>query len=116
MLRRNSLLGASALLVFATAPALAADESTASLEERVKLLEKLVTEQQKTITQQQQELTKHQIQLQVLRSDQLGFLRAGATSATDTLPAIDTQTAQDTGTGTTSQAPAEPATPPTSET
>lgn len=116
---RNGLLGASALLALATSPALAAD-STTSLEERVKLLEKLVTDQQKTISAQQQELTKHQVQLQVLRSDQLNFLRAGATSATDTLPPMDSQTAQDTsqdtGTGTTAQGTTQPATPPASET
>jgi uncharacterized coiled-coil protein SlyX len=112
--RKTCLIGVSALAMMAAAPALA-DEAASDLEQRILQLEKVVAAQQKTISSQQQELTKHQIQLQVLRSDQLNFLRAGATSATETLPPMSAQTAQDTTTpetttpGTTS--PAAPTAP-----
>jgi uncharacterized coiled-coil protein SlyX len=94
-------------------PALA-DETPSDLEQRILQLEKIVAAQQKTISSQQQELTKHQVQLQVLRSDQLNFLRAGATSATDNLPPMNAQTAQDQtaqDTTTTTPAPAAPTAP-----
>ena len=71
-------------------------QSSSNLEQRVLQLEKLVSEQQSVISQQQQELTKHRIELEVLRSEDLAPLRAGAAGVDVVLPSIDSQTVEGT--------------------
>ena len=90
-------------------------QSSDNLEQRVLQLEKLVSEQQNVISQQQRELTKHRIELELLRSEDLDLLRAGAADVDVELPSIDDRTIEETQPQTAQEPPQPVGEPPPAE-